>query len=69
LAENFGQTSTEETAVEIHLPEPFLGVQVSLSKKKIQLVGRMDVWNPVSLPKDPNGFSQTTQRDLSLVTR
>ncbi len=50
VAENFRRAAVEKSAGEFHLPEPFLGVQKSLGKKKVNFVGGGNMGNGKRIP-------------------
>ena len=51
-AENLGGAAAERAAVELHLPEPLLCVQISLCEKEIAYVFGVHVRKAVRSPRD-----------------
>ncbi len=53
-------------APKIHLPEPVLGMDISLAEKQVMVSGRIDLGNSIAIPVNPDLAVQAIDLDLSV---
>src|SRR5581483_1171233 len=69
VAENLGGASAERAAVDLHLPEALLRVQISLREKEVAYVLCINVWNAVPCPGNSYFGLKSGERNLAGVPR
>src|ERR1043166_5747816 len=67
VAENLRGAPAQRAAVELHLPEPLLRVQISLREKEIAYVFGVNVRNAVRCPGDFYGGFKTGEKNLAAI--